>query len=138
VDVAQRCHQVLVTSELLDGLGRRAAHRQVRTERVTQDVVGSSCDGQLGTTLGGRDPRAKDLRRDRLGFGRVQHALTPKMPVSARRAAVNASVIGMMRPWPLLGASAMPAHTACSMTSCCLRKSTSHQRRPIISRGGRP
>jgi hypothetical protein len=38
VHVALRGREVLMTRELLDGPRRRAAHRQVRTERVTQDV----------------------------------------------------------------------------------------------------
>ena len=36
--VALRRSQVRVPGELLDGARRRAAHRQVRTERVPQDV----------------------------------------------------------------------------------------------------
>src|SRR5436309_3323833 len=52
VHVAERRLEILVTSELLDRFGGSAPHREVRAERVTQDVQGAR----------GFEPRAS-LRR---------------------------------------------------------------------------
>jgi hypothetical protein len=61
----------------------------------------------------------------------AEHALGPQVPMA--RAVASASVNGMTRRLPLLGLSTMPFQTACSTVRIRRRRSTSHQRSPIIS-----
>jgi hypothetical protein len=55
VHVTRRRHQVLVTGELLDGLGRGSPHGEVRAERVAKDVKRAGFHGELRPTFGRRN-----------------------------------------------------------------------------------
>ena len=74
--VALRRCQVRVARQLLDGPRRRAIHRQVRTERVPQDVYALL---DAGDALGATDRFDHAIARDRRSIRQAQHALASEM-----------------------------------------------------------
>ena len=85
-----------MSSEFLDGPRRRSTHRQVGTERLTQDV---NPWRHVRPSGGPSDNHLKDLLRERLSRSVAEDAV-PRRCRSFRHASVSRVVIGTYRMRP--------------------------------------
>ena len=144
VHVPLRRRQVLVAGEFLNRPRRRAAHRQVRTERVPQDVNALASRAPAARRVA---PGLHDLLRQRRAVALAEHPRSAQMPMPPQRRrqpdrhrhVAHASASS----WPSPGPSSRTArHTAAacrgrrrSIRAPSSRRTVDPPRRPRARRG---